>query len=217
MRDCRVCGTEASVPTKTGPATCPVCKRAKYLEVKRRYQHSEKGQATARAREEREDVREKRRQFSRSTRGRANQAKYESTEKGKITRQKALNKYRLTEKAKQTAAAQHLRTKNDPRRLEVLKRANEKYSKSAAMKAKRRRSYARRKGALVPDQRVTAEDWLEILKQHKNRCYYCKKRKVLTIDHVIPVSKGGLHVKENLVPACQSCNSKKKDNLILLC
>ena len=40
--------------------------------------------------------------------------------------------------------------------------------------------------------------------QHKNRCYYCGKRRKLTLDHVIPLSKGGLHVKENIVPACQS-------------
>lgn len=45
------------------------------------------------------------------------------------------------------------------------------------------------------------------------RCYYCGRRvppKELTMDHVIPISRGGLSVKENLVPACKECNNKKK-------
>ncbi|MDT8446762.1 MAG: HNH endonuclease [bacterium] len=44
-------------------------------------------------------------------------------------------------------------------------------------------------------------------------CYYCGKRvnaTELTMDHKIPVSRGGLSVKGNLVPACKECNNKKK-------
>ena len=41
-------------------------------------------------------------------------------------------------------------------------------------------------------------------------CAYCKRRvKRLTQDHIIPISKGGWHVSMNIVPACQSCNSRK--------
>lgn len=41
-------------------------------------------------------------------------------------------------------------------------------------------------------------------------CVYCKRDDVpLTVDHVVPLSKGGLHVRENVVAACKSCNSKK--------
>ena len=36
-----------------------------------------------------------------------------------------------------------------------------------------------------------------------------------TRDHVIPISKGGNNTKENIVPACGSCNSKKKDKILL--
>ena len=47
---------------------------------------------------------------------------------------------------------------------------------------------------------------------YENRCAYCgQKSKNLTIDHVIPLSKGGGHVPENIVPACVTCNSAKKD------
>lgn len=216
MRSCRVCGKN-NVETKTGPATCQECRREKALEVKRRYQQSERGKATARAREEREDVKAKRREFSRSPQGRLNKVKYEATEKGKGTRKKAILKYQSTEKARQSRAAYYERMKNDPSRLAVVQRANVRYALSEKMKAKKRRDYARRKAAVVAERPVTAEDWLEIVRQHKNRCHYCGKKRVLTLDHVIPLSKGGLHVIENIVPACRSCNSKKKDKMILLC
>jgi len=33
------------------------------------------------------------------------------------------------------------------------------------------------------------------------------------MDHVYPIVKGGAHSPENIVGACQSCNSKKRDRL----
>ena len=44
-------------------------------------------------------------------------------------------------------------------------------------------------------------------------CYYCRKkvgREQLTMDHVVPLSRGGKSRKGNIVPACKECNSKKK-------
>jgi len=41
------------------------------------------------------------------------------------------------------------------------------------------------------------------------RCVYCKKRKSRTIDHIIPVNKGGLDEPVNKVGACKTCNSSK--------
>lgn len=42
-------------------------------------------------------------------------------------------------------------------------------------------------------------------------CSYCKESKPLTIDHFIPLSKGGSDTLGNLLPACWSCNSSKQD------
>ena len=57
---------------------------------------------------------------------------------------------------------------------------------------------------------LTKEQWEFIKEIFRNRCAYCGKRqKRLTKDHIIPVSKGGAHTIENIVPACKSCNSKK--------
>lgn len=48
---------------------------------------------------------------------------------------------------------------------------------------------------------------------HKNRCFYCGKKiknnRGKTIDHVIPRTLGGITITNNLVPACDICNSKK--------
>ncbi|MBA0751935.1 hypothetical protein Gogos_000822, partial [Gossypium gossypioides] len=40
-------------------------------------------------------------------------------------------------------------------------------------------------------------------------CQYCSARDNLTIDHVLPVARGGEWKWENLVTACAKCNSKK--------
>jgi len=47
----------------------------------------------------------------------------------------------------------------------------------------------------------------------KRRCYYCGKEvpeKELTMDHIVPLIRGGKSVKSNIVPACKECNYKKK-------
>ncbi len=44
-------------------------------------------------------------------------------------------------------------------------------------------------------------------------CHYCGlKFKVaeLTMDHLIPLARGGKSVHANVVPACKECNNKKK-------
>lgn len=50
----------------------------------------------------------------------------------------------------------------------------------------------------------------------KGVCHYCGqgiKPKELTMDHVVPVSRGGKSSKGNIVPACKPCNTKKKQLL----
>lgn len=46
-----------------------------------------------------------------------------------------------------------------------------------------------------------------------HRCQYCGDR-ADSIDHVRPRSKGGQHTWENVVAACRSCNSAKRDRLL---
>lgn len=58
---------------------------------------------------------------------------------------------------------------------------------------------------------VPAVNRREILRRDKHTCQYCGSTKRLTIDHVIPRSKGGQHTWDNVVTACDHCNSHKGD------
>ncbi|MFC2082122.1 HNH endonuclease [Bacteroidota bacterium] len=51
-----------------------------------------------------------------------------------------------------------------------------------------------------------------ILKRDRHRCAYCGRGDLpLTLDHIIPKSRGGEDNWENLVSACLPCNNKKGD------
>ena len=47
----------------------------------------------------------------------------------------------------------------------------------------------------------------------KGICHYCQKQfspDELTMDHIVPLARGGKSTKGNVVPCCKSCNSEKK-------
>lgn len=55
-----------------------------------------------------------------------------------------------------------------------------------------------------------------VLKRDNYTCQYCGNRldkSELTLDHILPRSRGGEHTWENLVAACAPCNRRKGDNL----
>ena len=56
----------------------------------------------------------------------------------------------------------------------------------------------------------TPQEWLELKRKYKFRCFFCKKRKKLTVDHIIPLSKKGNNYISNIQPLCKSCNSSKQ-------
>lgn len=69
---------------------------------------------------------------------------------------------------------------------------------------------------------LTTTQWLKIKEFFNYKCAYCgieekdirSVKKHLTIDHIIPISKGGNNTASNIVPACINCNARKRDNLI---
>jgi 5-methylcytosine-specific restriction endonuclease McrA len=53
-----------------------------------------------------------------------------------------------------------------------------------------------------------------VLQRDGHACQYCGSKKRLTLDHVIPRSKGGQHTWDNVVAACTGCNGRKGDKLL---
>lgn len=52
-----------------------------------------------------------------------------------------------------------------------------------------------------------------VISRDRHTCQYCGSHDKLTIDHVVPVSRGGKSTFENCVAACQECNAKKGNKL----
>ena len=47
----------------------------------------------------------------------------------------------------------------------------------------------------------------------RGRCYYCGRSfspEALTMDHIVPLARGGKSTRGNVVPSCKTCNNKKK-------
>ncbi|HSN23714.1 MAG TPA: HNH endonuclease signature motif containing protein [Methylomicrobium sp.] len=61
----------------------------------------------------------------------------------------------------------------------------------------------------------TRSEWRRLCDYYEHRCVCCGgKFHRLTVDHVIPLSKGGSNYIRNIQPLCRSCNSKKHDKEI---
>lgn len=61
-------------------------------------------------------------------------------------------------------------------------------------------------------QDLTEHQWGISLAYFDHRCVYCGKDGELTKDHLDPLKNGGKLTFANVVPACKSCNSSKKDH-----
>lgn len=63
----------------------------------------------------------------------------------------------------------------------------------------------------------TLEQWLARVQFYGWHCRYCRTElteKTLTLDHAIPLSRGGSEWPANCLPACLSCNSQKHDQTL---
>lgn len=67
----------------------------------------------------------------------------------------------------------------------------------------------RRARSLGASGSFTKADVVRIAERQRGRCYYCGRRRKLTIDHKVALARGGSNRPSNLVLACKPCNSRK--------
>jgi 5-methylcytosine-specific restriction endonuclease McrA len=119
-----------------------------------------------------------------------------------------LIEYRKTERYRDAASSYYHKEETLDRLLA--------YQKTDKCKAAKARIATKRRAKIKILSTLTDDEWKEIKRHYNYKCVYCGEKKLLTQDHIIPVSKGGHHIKENIVPACKSCNSKKGNRPVLL-
>lgn len=69
------------------------------------------------------------------------------------------------------------------------------------------RDYATRRRAAIG--RFSSRDYIRLLRRQNGLCAYCSANKANSIDHVVPLSKGGSNFIGNILPVCSLCNSSK--------
>ena len=67
----------------------------------------------------------------------------------------------------------------------------------------------KRRAALKAGGSYKPSEWRAVLDAYGHRCRHCASDEKMTVDHIIPISKGGRNTIDNLQPLCLSCNSKK--------
>ena len=85
---------------------------------------------------------------------------------------------------------------------------NPEKAKAISLQAVHRRNARKRS---LPSTFSVAE-WEECKAYFGGRCAYCGSTGKLTQDHVVPVSKGGPYTRENIIPVCGCCNSRKTNH-----
>lgn len=70
----------------------------------------------------------------------------------------------------------------------------------------------KRKAAGLPQQQwFNQTTKSEIMKKNGGSCVYCHTTENITVDHMVPLQRGGTDEIDNLQPACRSCNADKRN------
>jgi 5-methylcytosine-specific restriction endonuclease McrA len=118
--------------------------------------------------------------------GRERKLRYSKTEKGRIAR----NRNNKTVKGKASR-----------KRFDLTEKG-----KACSSRNQHARKLRKLKQGYI---QYSFQDRLKRFSMFNNKCAYCMKEEYLSEDHFIPISKGGEHRIENIVPSCLSCNKRK--------
>lgn len=131
-----------------------------------------------------------------------------ATPKTEEQKKEAANKARAwyKENRERAIAARIAWVRSNPDKwLVISKRWSDSNPLKVAEKNRRRRATLSK-----VENTLTYQEWEAVVQSFGGCCVYCgSDNKKITMDHIQPISKGGAHSKENVVPACKSCNSRK--------
>ncbi len=173
-------------------ACCKVCQKQYYQANREKIAERQKQHRQA----NREKIAEKNKQYYQENREKMKQYRQENREKMKQYRQE--NREQIAEQKKQYRQA------NREQIAEYQKQYFKENREVHYARTQKRRAIKRDAAG-----NATAAEIQARFDYHGNRCYYCGCDGKMTIEHRIPLSRGGTHYPANIVPACLSCNCSK--------
>lgn len=127
------------------------------------------------------------------------------------TKKRALDaRDRVSRKAQRALYDAQWRAANPERVKAWHKRC--KAGRMALIRQENKNYRARRKGAVGAH---SLRDVQRLFRRFGGSCFYCRTASATTVDHVIPLSRGGSNSIGNIVPACLSCNSRKNARTVM--
>lgn len=137
---------------------------------------------------------------------RISRAEYRARNPEAIAKQQADN-YRRNRETR--IAAANKRIYDDLERHKRYVKTYKRKNKPIIAAATRRRNARKRQNGIY---KITKKELNQLLAKS---CFYCGATENITIDHIIAIARGGTDSIGNLVPACKSCNSQKRDLTIM--
>jgi len=114
----------------------------------------------------------------------------------------------LSSKDKARAATRKYAAANPDKARARSRKWNLNNPEGVQLKNNRRRARKQENGVFL----ITAKE----IKDLKSKpCYLCGVSPGTTVDHIIPLAKGGRHSIGNLLGACTPCNSSKHDKCLI--
>jgi 5-methylcytosine-specific restriction endonuclease McrA len=124
---------------------------------------------------------------------------HKTTEKGKANRLKHGNRSGKPRKAAKPKVYIPVAEQDEKTRIRLQ-------AKGAKSRMKRRASFRN-----AEKNKITNNDLKQLLRQS---CIYCGSPDRISIDHIIPLARGGRHSIGNLAPACFDCNTRKSARFV---
>lgn len=137
---------------------------------------------------------------------RISQENYKKSEKGILAKKRWIQSDKRKENESNYRKKESYKEKNRSR--------IKKYHQTIKGKIMKSNVYGRRKSILDNAGKFTKEEWENKLKEYNYSCANCQTKENITIDHIIPLSKGGKNTIDNLQPLCGLCNSRKNNKII---